>query len=234
VEIAVISDLHLGSEDKADLFGHDDAEFLRFLSHLERNFERIVLLGDIWETLTGPVPFTPRQAMKACKERHPEIAKRFDRSQYTYLHGNHDIVARDLGVPGELTLHADGVKLHFMHGHVHDLLIRRARWLSEVMVCLGAWVRRFGLDPVYRAFEHLDHWLTRVELDPARCPFQRWAIEWAEHREADVIVTGHTHVSANAEHGSRLFLNSGSCSHGQTSFIAIDTKAGNYRVANSW
>ena len=51
MEIAVISDLHLGTGGAADGFGHDDAEFLRFLSFLERNFERVILLGDIWETL---------------------------------------------------------------------------------------------------------------------------------------------------------------------------------------
>jgi predicted phosphodiesterase len=234
MEIAVISDLHLGPGDRSDLFGHDDAEFLRYLHFLEQSFEKIVLLGDIWETLTSPVPFTPRQALESCKERHREIAKRFEDPKYLYVHGNHDIVARDLGVPGEVTLDADGVKLHFVHGHVHDLLIRRARWLSEVAVYLGAWLRRFGLAPVYRVFEHLDHWLTSAKIDPRNCPFQRWAIDHAELREADVIVTGHTHLAANSEHGARLFLNSGSCSYGQTNFVAIDTKRGNYRVCDRW
>lgn len=31
MQIAVISDLHLGSGGPVDLFGHDDYEFLRFL-----------------------------------------------------------------------------------------------------------------------------------------------------------------------------------------------------------
>ena len=45
MQIAVISDLHLGAGGAADGFGHDDGDFLRFLRFLERNFERIVLLG---------------------------------------------------------------------------------------------------------------------------------------------------------------------------------------------
>jgi UDP-2,3-diacylglucosamine pyrophosphatase LpxH len=53
VNIAVISDLHLGNEDGVDSFGHLDSEFLRFLAFLENNFERVVLLGDVWETLTA-------------------------------------------------------------------------------------------------------------------------------------------------------------------------------------
>ena len=63
MNIAVISDLHLGSDDATDSFGHDDAEFLRFLGFLEGNFERIVLLGDIWETLTSRCPWVARRAM---------------------------------------------------------------------------------------------------------------------------------------------------------------------------
>jgi predicted phosphodiesterase len=234
MEIAVISDLHLGAGDKSDLFGHDDAEFVRYLQFLERNFEKIVLLGDVWETLTTPMPFTPRQALLACQEKHREIAKRFEGKQYVYVHGNHDIIARQLGVPGEYALEADGVRLHFMHGHVHDLLIRRARWASEIAVCLGAWLRRLGMGSIYKVFEHLDHWLTSAELDPERCTFQRWAIQWAKHREADVIVTGHTHLAASAPHGARLFMNSGSCSHGETNFLAIDTRRANYRVCETW
>ncbi len=34
MEIAVISDLHLGAGDSADGFGHEDSEFLKFLEFL--------------------------------------------------------------------------------------------------------------------------------------------------------------------------------------------------------
>src|SRR5688572_13142957 len=86
VNIAVISDLHLGSEDVTDSFGHDDSEFLRFLTFLEGNFERIVLLGDIWETLASRCPWRARRALTQARERHPEIARRFCDHRYKYIH----------------------------------------------------------------------------------------------------------------------------------------------------
>jgi predicted phosphodiesterase len=52
----------------------------------------------------------------------------------------------------------------------------------------------------------------------------------AEERALDVVVTGHTHVPVCDESGSTLFLNSGTCSHGGTSFLSLDTKRGDYRV----
>src|SRR4051812_40980122 len=120
MQLAVISDLHLGRRGPTDGFGHDDAEFLRFLTFLEGNFEQIVLLGDIWETLTGTLPGHAADELRAAQAAHPELARRFRRRKYRHVHGNHDLVARDVGVPEEITLRADGVRLLFTHGHQGD------------------------------------------------------------------------------------------------------------------
>lgn len=234
MKIAVISDLHLGPGDRADLFGHDEDRFLKFLSHLEANFEKIVLLGDIWETLTPQWP-DPVRGLKQAREAHPQIARRFERKQYSYVHGNHDIIAGKVdGAPEEFQLNVDGTRLLFTHGHHHDLLIRHARWASEVAVWLGGWILRFGLDCVYRLFDGLDRAWSGADVDHSRCTFQRWAIDLATVRNADIVITGHTHIPLKQEHQGGLYLNSGSCSHGHLSYLAMDTRAGNYTVCNSW
>jgi predicted phosphodiesterase len=230
MKIAVISDLHLGAGDSADGFGHDDADFLRFLKFLEASFERVVLLGDIWETLQSRRLGSAREELELSRAAHPEIAKRLARPMYHYIHGNHDIVAGALGVPDELFLRADGVRLLFTHGHQNDALIQRRRWLSDMGVWLGGWIRRVGLDAFYRMCAKLDEARGGFSLDGARCEFQRWAVGEATRRSADVVVTGHTHLAARSEHGPRLFLNSGSCSEGQLSFLSIDTRRGDYAV----
>lgn len=231
MQIAVISDLHLGAGGAVDGFGHDDGDFLRFLRFLERNFERVVLLGDIWETLTGVLPGDPGEQLRRARETHPEIARRFCRPQYLYVHGNHDLVAGGHdGTPDELLLETDGVRLLFTHGHQNDPLIQRRRWLSELGIWLGGWIRRVGLAPLYRLLARIDEARSGMSSDGKNCAFQRWALTVAEQREVDVIVTGHTHHAARSEHGSRLFLNSGSCSEGQLSFLALDTQRAQYGV----
>jgi predicted phosphodiesterase len=235
MKLAVISDLHLGPGDLSDRFGHDDRRFLRFLRFLEDNFERVVLLGDIWETLTPRYGLDPTRALRAAREAHPAIADRLSRPRYLYVHGNHDLVASVAdGAPGELVLDADGTRLLFTHGHHYDVLQRRARWLSEVAVWFGAWLLRLGMSPLYRLAHDLDSARIRGVADPGRCTFQRWAVDLATSRDADVVITGHTHVPIRAQHGSRLFLNSGSCSEGNTSFLALDTRAGVYGVHGRW
>lgn len=235
VNIAVISDLHLGNEDGVDSFGHVDGEFLRFLTFLESNFERVVLLGDIWETLTPRCPFSPRRGLAEARERHSEIARRFMGPRYTYIHGNHDLVAARVdGAPEQWSLDVDGKRLLFMHGHPYDGLIRVARHIVELGVFLGGWIRRAGWHRLYQRLDQLDQKRSAVSLDAARCTFQAWAMDVASNAAADIVVTGHTHVPVSTQHGARLYMNSGSCSNGRYTYLALDTRRDVYGVHHAW
>ena len=234
MQLAVISDLHLGRRGPTDGFGHDDAEFLQFLTFLEVNFEHIVLLGDIWETLTGTLLGDQAGELEAAQAAHPELAARFRRKKYLHVHGNHDLVSRHFGVPEEITLRANGVRLLFTHGHQGDPLVADRQSASEFGVWLGGWLRRLRLGPIYRLASTLDNVRGGFSLDATRCSFQRAWMGRAERRDVDVMVTGHTHLATRAEHGDRLYLNSGSCSEGQLSYLALDTRRGNYTVHDAF
>ncbi len=235
MNIAVISDLHLGSEDVTDDFGHDDAEFLRFLSFLEGNFERIVLLGDIWETLTERCPWRARRGLAEARGRHPEIAQRFRRPSYKYIHGNHDLIAAEVdGAPERWSLDVDGKRLLFMHGHGHDRWIRVARHIVELGVCIGGWIRRAGCHRLYRQLDALEQSRLKVSMDAAHCSFQAWAMGAGGSVDADIVVTGHTHMPRACRQGQRIFMNSGSCSRGRFTFLALETRTDTYGVHHTW
>ncbi|XXF79384.1 metallophosphoesterase family protein [Myxococcaceae bacterium GXIMD 01537] len=235
MRIAVISDLHLGRRDAVDHFGHEDSTFLRFLRFLESNFERIILLGDVYETLTARTLRSQVAELAAARAAHPQLVQRFARPQYHFIHGNHDWVVGEVeGAPERLLLEADGVRMLFTHGHHHDWLIRHARWMSEAAVWAGAWLRRLQLRAFFRAFRGLDEHVRGPTVDPARCTFQHWAVAQARACQADVVVTGHTHLGLRVEHGERLFLNSGTCSEGTFSYLSLDTRAGLYALHQRW
>ena len=241
MQLAVISDLHLGV-GRADQFGHERAEFLRFLDHLEASFDRIVLLGDIFETLSVRKSAQVRELRRA-REAHKPIVDRFERPMYRYLHGNHDLVA---GVvdnrPDTLVLKVDGQRIAFMHGHQFDWVVKKARFVSEWSAWLAAWLVRCGMTPVLRAAGAVERLVMGVDAgrasDPTRLAkpdrFQRAAMSWAAANEVDVVVTGHTHHGLVAPHGDRLFLNSGSCAEGRFSYLAIDTAQQRYSLETSW
>jgi predicted phosphodiesterase len=231
VLIAVISDLHLGPKDRTDVFGHRADDFLRFLRFLESGFDRIVLLGDIWETLTHRRFGRERESLSAAREAHWVLARRFEGPKYRYVHGNHDLVtASTEDAPEELVLDSDGMRVLFTHGHQHDLLVRHARRWTEFNVWVGGWIQRLGGQAVHRMASRLDELRLRTARDPLECSFQTWAVRRAKRRGADVVVTGHTHHLTRGEHGTHVFLNSGSCAEGRFAYAAVDTRRGECTV----
>ncbi len=234
MSIAVISDLHLGARPSTDRFAHDDGEFVRFLAFLERNFERIVLLGDVWETLTGGLPHRPAEELRLARKRHRALADYFRRPKFSYVHGNHDLVAgRVDGALDELRLRRSGLRLSFVHGHQSDRLVMKARAISEAGVWLGGWLRRARLGAAYDLFDRLDRVRSQHRSD-APTGVETWAVDHARRTEADVIVTGHTHMARRSEHGRHLFMNSGSCSDGKLSFLSLEPAAGRFEVHHSY
>ena len=238
MHIAVISDLHLGT-GRGDQFGHDEATFLKFLDHLEANFERVVLLGDIYETLSVR-PSAQVRELRRAKEQHKAIVARFDRPMYRYVHGNHDWVAGHIDQrPDTLTLRVDGQRLAFMHGHQFDWVVKKARFISDWSAWLASWLVRLGMAPIVKATNAIERLVMGVEAtDPTKLGkpdrFQRAAMSWCDASEVDVIVTGHTHNGTVTPHGDRMFLNSGSCAEGRFSFLAMDTRAASYTLQTTF
>ncbi len=233
--IAVISDLHLGDGGPGDAFGHDDHEFLRFLTFLEHEFESIVLLGDIWETLGGSGYGDAVRQLCRAREAHREIADRLRRPRYRTVHGNHDLVtARTDAAADHLVVEADGMRLLFAHGHQFDWRHRSARALLEAAVWLGGWLRRHGFAPLYRWAERIEMSWSSLGTAVPESDFQRQAVAHARDQGADVVVTGHTHVLARGDHGERVFLNSGACNAGRLGFLALDTRRGVLGLHDGW
>src|SRR5262249_57149970 len=94
MRIAVISDLHIGSEDfSADGFGE-------FLDHLEGEHDEIILLGDVFECYFPVLPWKALAEYERFDGQYHEITRRFRSAKYTLLSGNHDMVLRRArGVP---------------------------------------------------------------------------------------------------------------------------------------
>ncbi len=176
MEIAVISDLHLGRGDRIDPFQGRDAELIRFLNHLERSFERVILLGDIFETLTGTGWGNPREEFMACRSAHPEVARRFLSVPHTYVHGNHDWVAGLLiGAPSELSCKRTACACcSFMAirttGSSAGRGARPNFCVSEAISSGWAWQRLHCL------FAAADRAFRGASAVPDRCRFQRWAL----------------------------------------------------------
>lgn len=235
MQIAVLSDLHLGTKDGLDRFSRmrgAERRFLRLLQHLERHVDRIVLLGDVFETLRGArfgVAEQERQ-LRAALAAYPQIAARaLHHPRYQLVQGNHDaIVTRALGVPDIHRISADGMKLLFFHGHQLDPVARGDAPLSRMFVWLGGWLERMGVKVT--AWSDRLHGQVRDGGPREAGVFERAAVALAEAEQAEVVVTGHTHEAARLELGGTLYMNSGSCVGGRSELLLLDTQSRRFEV----
>ncbi|MFO0725321.1 MAG: metallophosphoesterase family protein [Myxococcota bacterium] len=236
MQIAVLSDFHLGAKDHLDRFGRDreaESRVLKLFDELERSVDRIVLLGDIFETLRGRQ--LGRRGMhhelSSALTAYPSIARRaLDHKKYQLVLGNHDAILDETHrVPELFRIEADKMKLLFFHGHQLDPIARGEAPLSRFSVWLGGWLERIGLG-ITKVADKFEGKILRDGhgIDPGR--FERGAVAMGEADGADVVITGHTHRAARAEISGTLYMNSGTCVGGRREMLLLDTGAKRFEV----
>lgn len=224
MNIAVISDIHLGRGDLADRRRGQDEKLLRFLDYLESRYDRIILLGDIWELLTPKIPKTPSRELKIVRAAHPEIARRFASPPYQYVVGNHDYIVETLEkVPDELIIETKQQTLRFTHGHQFDLWSQQLRYVGELVVWTSGWAARFGTQALTRFFDWLHNLITGTSVGTQLGELEIKLIKQSMERGIQVTVMGHTHLPSINEHEGHVLVNSGHCLGDYLHFVSIDT-----------
>jgi UDP-2,3-diacylglucosamine pyrophosphatase LpxH len=227
MRIAAISDFHIGSTDRVDCFRHEPREFHRFLDQLEATHDRIVLLGDIFQSEYGPWlgARTETEELRAAQKRVPDLWKRFQGHGYDYLHGNHDAVSATVcGAMTDLRISDEGFVVYFIHGHQFDPLFQRLYPVARVSTWFSGRVRRVGLRPFADWLEHKDVAIKHRRFQGRTGPYAGAARDLLRSQGADAVVMGHTHVPQHLSLSEGIYANTGTCSQGQYMFTSIDTR----------
>lgn len=227
MKIAVLSDLHLGAKDGLDRFARaPDAEsrLLAFIERLEAQADRVVLCGDIFETLRGAVPGPSRAALQAAMAAYPQITRRIQEDpRYVLIQGNHDTLTGEL--LGGVEFHRefeDGLNLLFLHGHQVDRLAKGQAPLSRLGIWAGGILERCHL-PVTHHVDARRDGPNKPESKGHPTQRERDVAALGKSMGADIVITGHTHRLAHHELDGVVYLNSGTCLSGRTEAIFIDT-----------
>ncbi|MCA9691677.1 MAG: metallophosphoesterase family protein [Nannocystaceae bacterium] len=226
MRIAAISDLHIGPRARGDAFGHREDAFLERLDALEAAHDRIVLVGDVFQTEHG-VALSRRVAARElarARARLPRLAARL--AGYDYVHGNHDEVSRvELAAPSELRVEADGFAVLFVHGHQFDPVLRRVAPLARAATWATGRMRAAGLAPLADWFEGRDIQIKHDRFGRADGPYASACRGLLARHGVDAVVMGHTHVPVRYEFPEGVVINTGSCSRGAWMYASIDTRA---------
>ena len=218
VEVAVISDLHLGMR------GCRPLEILQYLRSIDP--EVLILNGDIVDVWQFKKKYFPAEHMQVVRELLHMIARQ---KKVFYITGNHDEVFRQFAgfetgnfkIVNKVVLTLDGKKAWFFHGDVFDVTMQHSKWLT----LLGS--------KGYDALIWINHRINRVSLAMGRGRislskrvkesvksavkfinnFEETAAEIAIRNRYDYVVCGHIHQPSKRriqrDGGQVLYLNSG-------------------------
>ncbi|MEM6296905.1 MAG: metallophosphoesterase [Myxococcota bacterium] len=227
MRIAAVSDLHIGLDPATDAFHHDTSAYDGFLAELLGTHDRIVLLGDII-TADHAWAWGPRFArahLRRVLGRTPWLADRLVDPRVHYVHGNHDLVARDVLGAAERIVLGEAVRVMFVHGHQYDPIARGALPLANAGTWATGRMRAAGIPRVAQWFEDRDVSIKDRRFRGPHGPYARAADRLCETHDVAAVVMGHTHAARLDETTHGVSVNTGTCSCARFEWVCVDTTA---------
>jgi UDP-2,3-diacylglucosamine pyrophosphatase LpxH len=218
VEVAVISDVHLGT------YGCHAKELLDYLSSIKPKI--LVLNGDIIDIWQFRKSYFPSKHLEVIKKI---ISMSTKGTKVYYITGNHDEFLRkftdlhmgNISLIDKLVLELDHKRAWIFHGDVFDASITQAKWLAK----LGGW----GYDILILINRFINWVLARFNKEPYSLSkkiknnvksavkfitnFENVCVELAIENDYDYVICGHIHEPKiefmENEKGEVFYLNSG-------------------------
>lgn len=218
VEIAVLSDIHLGT------YGCHSEELLRYLKTIKPR--HLILNGDIIDMWQFSKRYWPVSHMQVVKHITGLLAKG---TKVTYLTGNHDEMLRKFAgfrlgafqIANKKLLSLDGKRVWIFHGDVFDVTMRYSKWIAklgamgyDLLILINAFVnfilKIFGRGKISLSKRVKDSVKQAVKFINN---FEKTAADIAISNGYDYVVCGHIHhpemKKITTEKGEVTYLNSG-------------------------
>ncbi|WP_308992513.1 UDP-2,3-diacylglucosamine diphosphatase [Mariniflexile litorale] len=218
IEIAVISDVHLGS------YGCHAKHLLNYLNSIEP--KKLILNGDIIDVWQFNKGYFPKSHLKIIKKIMNMSA---DGVEIIYITGNHDELLRkftdtsvgNISIVNKLVLELHGKKAWFFHGDVFDISIQNTKWLAkfgsygyQVLTLLNRlinwYLERRGQERYSFSKKVKNNVKTAVKYIR---DFEKVISNLAIENGYDYVICGHIHLPkmeyVENKHGKTIYLNSG-------------------------
>lgn len=236
VEIAVISDVHLGT------YGCQAKELLKYLKSIKP--KTLILNGDIIDIWQFSKRYWPETHMKIVRKLMKFVVEGVN---VYYLTGNHDELLRkfadmNLGtfyLQNKLVMELDGKKAWFFHGDIFDVTMQHSKWLAKLgaigydsLILLNSIVNSlltfWGKEKMSFSKKIKTKFKDAVKFINS---FEETAAEIAIENGYQYVVCGHIHHPEKrnilTENGEVMYLNSGDWIENLT---ALEYNKGNWAV----
>ncbi|MCL5129708.1 MULTISPECIES: UDP-2,3-diacylglucosamine diphosphatase [unclassified Algibacter] len=218
IEIAVISDVHLGT------YGCHAKHLLTYLNSIDP--KKLILNGDIIDIWQFSKRYFPKSHLKVIKKI---MTMASNGVEVIYITGNHDEMLRkfsdttigNISIVDKAVLDLDGQKAWFFHGDVFDVSIQNAKWLAklggygyDVLTLINRGVNWY-LDKRGKERYSLSKKVKNGVKGAVKYinDFEKVIAELAIEKGYDYVICGHIHQPKmeyiENKHGRTMYLNSG-------------------------
>jgi UDP-2,3-diacylglucosamine pyrophosphatase LpxH len=218
VELAVISDVHLGT------YGCHAKELKHYLETIQP--EILILNGDIIDIWQFSKSYFPKSHMKVVRQ----ILKLSENgTRVYYIPGNHDEMLRkfeglqlgNISICNKVVLNLNGRKAWFFHGDVFDVCMQHSKWLArlgakgyDLLILINRFVnfilQKLGKKKISLSKKVKDGVKSAVKFINN---FEMTCAEIAIEKNYDYVVCGHIHQpeirQIKTKEGEVTYLNSG-------------------------
>jgi len=222
MNILVISDLHLGNNDRLDTFGWKPDAFIRALECLQETYQisKIVLNGDVFELYKYRF-----EEVHAC---HAQLIDYLLAKQSVFIKGNHDALS-PMGQDCLIIENKEGKSIYIEHGHSVDFMngSRLGRTIHRIFFNFLKYISQYPpvLDLYFDIVEKTDH-VNQIPKKYDSYKYLKYALKLL--KTYDMVVLGHTHkIEAHKTYylnNKKRYVNSGSCSLGRFQGLIINTE----------
>lgn len=231
LEVAVISDVHLGT------YGCQAVEVVKYLKSIQP--DTLILNGDIIDIWQFSKRFWPKSHMEVLKEIMKHLARGVE---VYYLTGNHDEMLRkfsdfSLGnfhLRDKLVLELDGKEAWIFHGDVFDASMKHAKWLAKLggigydfLILLNS-IINWGLTNVGQEKMSFSKKIKASVKSAVSfiSDFEKVAADLAIEKKHAYVICGHIHQPEIkricTDKGSVMYLNAGDWVESLTALEYVD------------
>lgn len=228
MKLAVFSDLHL-APDATNQCTASAEELAAWCGRIEARADRVLIGGDLFNLDRAPLPGAWRGQIARLQDAMPRVYDQLTR--YEWIYGNHDAALERQGVPERRRYEGDRVSILTIHGHQFDMWLKKLPGLAPAANFVAGWLERAGLTGVASAMGRVPLLLDRLRarlVSPTDNGDDRGLLaarSLVERGEAEVVVSGHSHLLRLVPCAGGLFVNTGSVTRGHLDWALVDTDA---------
>lgn len=217
IDTIIVSDIHLGSEVSRP---KSVMEVLQ-----KYNFRRLILLGDIFDDLN----------FKRLKKEHwdllsyiRKLSKPRKKIEVVWVEGNHDeglseLMSHLIGIKVfvEYEWKINNKKFLAIHGHQFDRFLNENVIISNISSFVYNKIQKYD-----KKKQRFSRFIKRKSKGWLRLSHKvaDGALNYAGHKNADVVICGHTHQSLIKKYLQTEYFNTGCWTDIPSTYITIDTK----------